>query len=220
MNRQESNPERTFHGAAPPAAPEPWPASPTERLVTDPSRLAFDIDGVVADTMNLFIRVAKEDHGLTIRYEDMTRYILEDCLDLPPELIMTIITKTIDGRRDHDLEPLPGAVEVLRRLADQASPVRFVTARPVADNITEWMIRILGLSPSRIDVVATGSFDKIPVLAEKGIRWFVDDRLETCFALKDAGIEPVVFRQPWNRTPHPFAEVGDWRELAGLIGVD
>jgi 5'(3')-deoxyribonucleotidase len=35
--------------------------------------------------------------------------------------------------------------------------------------------------------------------------------------LRDAGIEPVLFKQPWNREPHPFVEVGNWDELEALI---
>jgi hypothetical protein len=45
----------------------------------------------------------------------------------------------------------------------------------------------------------------------------VEDRLETCFPLQEAGITPVLFRQPWNRKSHPFMEVGTWKELESLI---
>jgi len=49
------------------------------------------------------------------------------------------------------------------------------------------------------------------------VLYFVEDRLETCFPLSDAGITPVLFKQPWNRKEHPFIEVGTWRELESLI---
>jgi hypothetical protein len=40
-----------------------------------PSELAFDIDGVFADTMSLFIDIARMDFGISgIRYEDITEY--------------------------------------------------------------------------------------------------------------------------------------------------
>ncbi|MEZ4524658.1 MAG: hypothetical protein R2941_01890 [Desulfobacterales bacterium] len=66
--------------------------------------------------------------------------------------------------------------------------------------------------------MATGSFEaKTEVLREKGVSHFVEDRLETCFLLKEEGITPLVFRQPWNREAHPFTEVGTWQELENLI---
>jgi hypothetical protein len=77
---------------------------------------------------------------------------------------------------------------------------------------------VLPLDPPAIEIVATGSFDgKIDVLAERDITCFVEDRLETCFSLQEAGIMPVLFKQPWNRERHPFREVGSWRELESLI---
>jgi hypothetical protein len=66
--------------------------------------------------------------------------------------------------------------------------------------------------------VATGSFEaKTDVLLENGIKWFVEDRLETCHLLKAAGIAPVVFRQPWNQEPHDYLQVGSWQELEQRI---
>jgi hypothetical protein len=49
------------------------------------------------------------------------------------------------------------------------------------------------------------------------VRWFVEDRLDTCHLLKAAGIAPVVFSQPWNREPHDYLQVASWPELEGRI---
>lgn len=186
----------------------------------DPTRLGFDIDGVVADTMHLFIRIAREDHGVEVRFEDITEYALESCLDIPPDVIEDVIIKLIEGDRHDTLEPLAGAPEVLSRMSTRVSPIRFVTARPNPRPIIDWMAQKVGFTDGRIDLTATGSFEaKADVLREKGIEWFVEDRLETCFDLSTAGIEPILFRQPWNRKPHPFREVGDWHELARIAGI-
>jgi predicted amino acid racemase len=80
------------------------------------------------------------------------------------------------------------------------------------------MCDLVRLAPETVQVVATGTFDgKAEVLLESGIRFFVEDRLETCYQLKEEGIEPVLYRQPWNRESHPFIEVGNWQELENLI---
>ncbi|MGD9875228.1 5' nucleotidase, NT5C type [Desulfococcus sp.] len=190
-----------------------------EARVIDPASLAFDIDGVVADTMRLFIDIAREDYAIThIAYNDITHYMLEDCLDISTAVIGEIIEKLLDGSRDEGLRPLRGAPEVLTRLESTFGPLCFVTARPTPEPIHQWMLKTLSVSASGVDITATGSFEaKADVLRERGRRYFVEDRLETCFDLERAGITPILFRQPWNRKAHPFIEVDSWQALEDLI---
>lgn len=191
----------------------------TAMAVMSPATLAFDIDGVVANTMQLFLDIVQTDYGISgIRYSDITSYNLEDCLKLEPALIETIIGRLLNGDYTCKLQPLPGAPRVLANLACWHQPLLFVTARPFYGPIVTWLHELLPVAPEHIQVVATGSFEaKAQVLAEHDIQFFVEDRLETCFTLAEAGVTPIVFRQPWNRSQHPFMEVGGWSELARLI---
>jgi hypothetical protein len=186
-------------------------------------RLAFDIDGVVADIMTPFLDLARErfNVGHHLRYEHITTFFLEDCLDLPPSVIAALIRELIDRPHELPVEPFPQAVPVLTRLAREG-PLLFVTARDRAGPIETWLHRTLaGVPPAAIRVVATGDADaKIHSLRDYGIEYFVEDRLETCLQLADNGITPIVFAQPWNRQPHPFLEVEDWPALAGLLFED
>ena len=69
-----------------------------------------------------------------------------------------------------------------------------------------------------MEIVATGSFEaKTDILLERHISFFVEDRLETCFSLAEAGITPVLFKQPWNRANSRFVEVDTWHDLEKLI---
>lgn len=187
----------------------------------DPASVAFDIDGVVADTMTLFLDIARDEYNIDgIRYEDITSYALEECLDIDPVTIGDIIAKILDGTHAAPLKPIDGASEVLTRFGKKFNPILFVTARPVLGDIQEWILNALPFGPTAIEIVATGSFGgKADVLLGKGISYFVEDRLETCFLLGKAGITPVLFKQPWNRASHPFQEVGTWNELESLIAL-
>ena len=94
----------------------------------------------------------------------------------------------------------------------------FVTARTGPELMARWLPETLGVDTGAVDIVATGSFDdKLAVLKQRHVDYFVEDRLETCFTLKQGGVTPILYRQPWNRGQHPFAEVGTWRELEALI---
>jgi 5'(3')-deoxyribonucleotidase len=185
----------------------------------DPSRVAFDFDGVCADTMRLYLDIAREHFQVDwLRYEDIVCYNLEECLDIAPDISDRIIEHILDGSYKPDLKPISGATGVLTRLAGHREKVLFVTARPYLGPVADWIAEMLPLERNQVEVVPTGTYEgKTGVLLEKGISFFVEDRLETCFLLRDAGITPVLFRQPWNREPHDFMEVGSWSELEALI---
>ncbi len=185
----------------------------------NPASLAFDIDGVVADTMSLFIDIAKDDFRIEhIQYEDITSYILEECLDIEQETMSAIVQKLLDGNYSSPLRPIQDAPRVLSRLGKHFGPVLFVTARPYPGPIAEWLPEILTLDESGVEIIATGSFDaKAEILLDRKITHFVEDRLETCYKLDDVGIVPILFRQPWNRDNDRFFEVGSWCELEELI---
>ena len=185
----------------------------------DPTTIAFDIDGVIADTMRLFIDIARDEfHVNGVCYEDITCYNLVDCLDLDPDLINTVVARILDGDYRATLKPIAGAVEVLSRLGNGYGPILLVTARPHAGPIHDWMLELLPQAKASIEMIATGTSEaKTGILLDRKIRCFVEDRLETCFALQPTGITPVLFRQPWNRRPHPFLEVSSWKELEAII---
>jgi len=184
----------------------------------DSASLAFDIDGVFADTMSLFIDIARDEYKIdNINYEDISSYYIEECIDLKPEIISDIIVRILDGKHSAQLKPIEGSPRVLRRLGVKGR-LLFVTARPYPGPIHGWISETLKLDPDSVEVITTGSFEaKADVLLEKKISYFVEDRLETCFALKEKGVIPVLFRQPWNRMKHPFVEVAGWNELEALI---
>jgi len=184
----------------------------------DPASIAFDIDGVVADTMSIFLLLAAEFGISGVSYDDITDYDVRKCTGIDDDTLTAIILTILSGEYKWPLKPLPGAIDVLRRLHKYHRPILFVTARPDAEHIENWLLSKLGLPSGDIEVVATGSFsDKKDILFEKGISWFVEDRLETCFILDQAGISPIVFRQPWNNKPHPFLSVSSWYGLEAMI---
>jgi uncharacterized protein len=185
----------------------------------DPAALAFDIDGVIADTMHLFLDILRDHYDVrTVRYTDITCYRLEHCLDLDAEVLTGAVARILDGNYRATLKPISGAGRVLRRIGEATGRILMVTARPEAGPIQAWMNQLLDGQHHRASIVATGSFEaKTDVLLQNGIQWFVEDRLETCHLLKAAGVAPVVFRQPWNRGHYDYLQVGTWRELEQRI---
>ena len=115
------------------------------------------------------------------------------------------------------MEPMPHATSVLEKLATSA-PLFFITARPYRQPIADWLKKIL--SPrafGRTRLIATGQHDgKAPYLREQGLHFFIDDRAETCVALKMEGFTPIVYSQPWNTGRHSLASVDNWQTIEQL----
>jgi uncharacterized HAD superfamily protein len=184
----------------------------------DPSVMGFDIDGVVADTMEAFIRLAWEDYGIdTISPEDITDFEVERCLALDTAVMETIFVRLMNEPVAAGLRPMAHAVSVLQEFACVA-PLHFVTARPDKRPIEEWLKIELGPGAfGRVHLVAMGAHDnKTEYIKDLGLEYFIDDRVETCIALHKVGITPWVYTQPWNRGKHALKTVGDWMDIRAL----
>ncbi len=170
-------------------------------LFIDPCGLAFDIDGVVADTMEVFVTLARERFGFEhISKDDISCYNIYKCLQIEKDVLDELVCLTMDDEHTMQIPPMPGAPEFLTEMAG-AHPLRFVTARIWSESITEWLYQTLPEVPrDRISVIASGAPEKkSEILKELDVRYFVDDRTETCLQLKESGIQPLLFIQPWNR---------------------
>lgn len=189
-----------------------------DELIT-PEVLGFDIDGVVADTMAVFVRLARERYGLVgLSKDDLCEYDLFRCLSLDRSIIEDLICLTLDDEHTLQVPPFPGAPEVLTELSRHA-PLRFITARIWPESITEWLrLQLPEVPQNRIQVIATGAPEaKLKILQELGVRYFVEDRLETCHFLAQDGIQPLVFDQPWNRTDTAYPRFHSWVQLRDCL---
>lgn len=189
-----------------------------------PSQLAFDIDGVVADTMAMFVRLAHEHYGLKYLTKDhLSCYDIYQCLEIDRGIIQDLVCLTLDDEHTLQISPMPGAVEVLTRLAAYGC-LHFVTARIWPESIIQWLQQTLPeVAPERIQVIATGAPEaKLQILRQLEVRYFVEDRLETCQLLVKEGIQPLLFDQPWNRVlpDADFPRVANWAQLGQWVLPD
>lgn len=183
-----------------------------------PNELAFDIDGVVADTFRAFVETAENQYGVQLQYENITDYDFLSVLDIAEDIFDEIIDRILDDPLGMGIIPMDGAVDVLTRLMG-LGPLTLVTARPNNGAIQKWLQEHFQLNDgSGIRLNETGSHtEKLPVLKKYGIKYFVEDRLETCYLVQEAELTPIVFEQPWNLKPHPFHTVRTWDEIAAMI---
>jgi len=184
----------------------------------NPALIGFDIDGVVADTGGAFIRIAGEEYGInSISLEDITSFDVAGCLDMDQEIIEEIFTRLLQDPLSAGLQPMEDAIAVLQKFAGEA-PLTFVTARPDEEPIARWLKHFLQPTTfEKMRLVAMGAHDnKPPYIKDLGLKYFVDDRLQTCMMLAREGITPLVYNQPWNKNGHDLPTVNNWQAIHDL----
>ena len=56
-----------------------------------PAEIGFDFDGVIADTVEAFLRLACEQYGrCDLRPEHITHFLVEECLTMEAEVVESI----------------------------------------------------------------------------------------------------------------------------------
>ncbi|WP_136795622.1 MULTISPECIES: 5' nucleotidase, NT5C type [Desulfosediminicola] len=186
-----------------------------------PHELGFDLDGVIADTAAAFLKIACEEHNYcSFTLEDITNFELEHCIGMPKDTVEKIFLDILKDSLATGLQPMPGAIPVLNELAAKG-PVTVITARPIKQPVIDWFDTFLPLPTQKaIKLVATGDHDdKLRYIKEHKLKYFIDDRAETCKELARE-IIPLVYSHPWNRNRHDLATVENWQEIRELIVLD
>ncbi len=177
--------------------------------------IGFDLDGVIADTGEAFIRLACEEFDYcSFRLEDITSFQVEDCINIPTDLVEQIFYAILRDSLGTGLTPMSGAVEVITEMADK-DPVTIITARPLERPVSDWLDHFFPAKTCKqIKLVAMGDHDdKTRYIREHDLQYFVDDRVETCLQLAETDITPIVFNQPWNQGKHNLQTVNNWQEI-------
>lgn len=187
-----------------------------------PHEIGFDLDGVIADTAAAFIRIACEQHNYcSFSLEDITSFELEGCIDMPVDLVDSIFKDIIADSLATDLQPMLGAMDVLTDLAEH-HPITIITARHLRQPVIDWLAKYFPLDVgSNFNLIATSNHDdKLRYIQDRQLKYFVDDRAETCKMLADSNITALVYSHPWNRNGHGLPVVNNWQEIRELLLLD
>jgi uncharacterized HAD superfamily protein len=191
-------------------------------LKIQPHEIGFDLDGVIADTAEAFIRIACEKHDYcSFTSEDITNFELEECLGIPTDLVNSIFLEILLDSLSTGLQPMTGAVEVLGEISAHA-PITVITARHLEKPVIDWFDNFFpGSTRNAIKLIAMGDHnDKLRYIQDHNLKYFIDDRAETCNMLAAANIKPLVFSHPWNRNRHNLPTVENWQEIRKLLAFE
>lgn len=186
-----------------------------------PGDIGFDLDGVIADTGAAFVKIACEEYGYcSFTLDDITNFDLQGCIDIPSGLVDRIFTDILLDSLATGLTPMDGAVEVLSELAEH-SPVTVITARDRKKPVMDWLEEYFPSATVKvINLIAMGDHDdKLKYIKKHQLKYFIDDRAETCTMLAANNINPLVYSHPWNRERHSLPTVNNWTEIRNIIDL-
>lgn len=119
-------------------------------------RLGIDLDGVVANFTEGWMRFYNDQHGTSLEVDDSKRW--NDIVHLTRFVHMDEFwdwAADLDGRSLFwHLEPFPGAVEALVELADAGHSIVILTQKPAyaVDDTKEWVKRV-GIPASEVHIL-------------------------------------------------------------------
>jgi 5'(3')-deoxyribonucleotidase len=192
-------------------------------------RVAFDLDGTLADYMGAAVPLLKEYYDLEPDFTKSDAYKIEEVFGLTPETRPPDMRKHLyeDLRMFSDLAPLAGMSTMTELLHDKDVKIYVITARTPTPTVVEDTWRWLEKHGFVVDdVFFTG--DKAALCNMMGVRVIMEDELGQIIRLRNAGVDVVISDQPWNRTlpddPHQpsgtigrIARASSWKEALRLI---
>ena len=189
-------------------------------MIKKPS-IAFDIDNVVLDFAECFLRVAKDKFGILkgVSLPDITRYQFYECLDISYKECFEVVNYVLDKPFECKIKAIPGAVKSLTYLSKHRFLI-FVTARKEKfKKVTKKSVYSIlpEVDKNKIIIEHCKGSEKYLVLNNLGVNLFIEDRTKNCRILNERGIKTYLLNKPWNKTKESFYRVKNWNEIQKLF---
>jgi hypothetical protein len=188
-------------------------------------KIAFDVDGVVLQSIDVILEYVNMKRGGRLRPEDLTGWDLE-----PIGLDTRTLHEAVEFMYAQVLvDPYPGAVEVLSRIhASTGEPLLFITGRHRPETALKQLEQLQWPDSTPEMVVIGGDRDKRDFLRDTSAAFIVEDDTMYLQHYLDSGVEVGLMVQPWNRSSrvpvtrrfHGWTDVESWfGEIPGNGGV-
>lgn len=178
--------------------------------------VAFDIDGVIADTYDVIRIALKQEFGINFPKNEHRSFYFDVPNASSKDVIRVIDKCMIEDF--NDVKPLGDSIYILKRVFLMTrKPLLFVTARPEAcrEGTISWLKKYLGRFVD-FNVILTENKPKTRVLLDLNIELFVDDRYKTINELSNIIDMPLMLNSPWNEgrpTPQNTVRIDDLEEV-------
>ena len=175
-------------------------------------RLGVDIDGVLADTLPLWVRELNIYFNKNKSVEEIHLYDLAKTFGLEHKQLMGFIMEKGQYMMSVPL-PIPDAAHYLQKINNEHY-VAIVTARQeMYRHVTEEWLKRYDMPYN--DLLLTGTHKKEQACLEQGLQMMIEDTFEIALDLSTAGLQVLLLDAPYNRRalPKMVTRVYNWREI-------
>ncbi len=181
-------------------------------------RVGVDIDGVLADSLPLWVEEMNSYFKKTRQLKDIRLFDLGTVYDVTEQEVLHFME--IKGR-ELMIKPPPmeGASFYLKKLKKQHE-IYIVTARdPCYEEETRWWLQKHGLLFD--DLLLLGSHAKQGACLECKLGVLIEDTLEVSLRVSAAGVPVILLDAPYNRSPLPklITRQHSWADIYQALTV-
>ena len=179
-------------------------------------RVGVDIDGVLADSLTLWVTELNGYFNKNKRYEDILIYDLAQNFELTHEQLMEFAQEKGPYLMSSP-RPIPCAAEYLRKIKEEHF-VAIVTARQEKyREITERWLQRQGMPYD--ELYMSGTYKKEGLCSSLGLQVMIEDTWEIGAALSEVGIPVLLLDAPYNRRdlPNLVTRIYNWEEIYQTI---
>lgn len=175
--------------------------------------IGLDLDGVIANLVPDFCRIANGRYHTSISPSDITTWDISKCTALTTEQVVSIFTPGFF----FNLMPMPGAVTAVQMLFGQGWQIHLLTDRPQGCYpMTRQWLRELCIPFHCLELVPAAR--KSEYCKAHGVDCAVEDRPDTALALADVCKRVYLIDAPYNRIKNAPANLHRVKSLLSVAG--
>lgn len=185
--------------------------------------IGVDMDSVIADIVHPLIRFHNNVYKTKTKYSEHKTFDLSPLWNCPLEETINRIHEFYHSPYFEQVKPITGSRRSIGYLRKKHT-LSLITARPysIEDKTKAWLKLYFPDSFSYVhhtNLAAKKGHprkNKSEVCLQNKVDLIIEDHLEYAYDCLSAGVEVILFNQPWNQTknlPRGMRRVYSWKEI-------
>lgn len=182
--------------------------------------IAIDLDDVLANTLEVFIKFHNQNFGTNLKFKDFKSYALHDIIGISEKDEAKRLELFDNSEFFDEIKPIKDAQQAISALSKK-NKITVITARTlhVADKTKKWLSKyfpeinqIFFISSNYYGYLKT----KAEVCKEIGAGIIIEDKEKFVIECAREGIKVLLFDYPWNSSikgSRQIIRVKSWKEV-------